>query len=782
MDRYPNDNNDDDWQPTRNIPRKPVGSPEVSSMSSPTTPQTPWMGHSTTYFTHSPSRSFDTSYPSPSSIWDPIQQTPPSTRTRPPNRKTESQTALLNPFLTNDFPPVRPPDTRPPDRPPPYRPRISDWFRNHWTPAWSMYAFLAAGIAFAVGHHAFYNRLHGKEADNQLRMLRYGTAIAFFAKASLVTAAILAYRQRVWMMVRRKLLTLGAVDSLFAAAEDLTALFHWEAFKGAKVAMCLAIYIWATPLVVILTSETLSVLPKTVRQHTMCPNVTTLNFTHEETNDFRLPKVTEAEGLYKLSVSSWNTTTNESFVNESDPNQFDYWTSSSAQFKEIIMRSQYLQQAVFRKNTSIDVCGNGWNCSYTIQFTGPGYKCKELASGVGDKVRKLGDASAPFNTSLMLPEGNQMYLAVADRGDYGVEQIGNTQIGGRPKQKPPYPKNMGAFRTEPLVWIGYVSTKLAPRDMPRNKDSDNFSADDFVPKIIGCEHYEMDYKVEMNYTNGLQSQRVHRSNPRKIIDTRFLEGVPQKDQRLKDNTTATPSSNYIFPKDVRKYRKTATYYSIGKQLRDLINGTIVLENKVANTRAVESRLINRKNYLPVKNFTVELEKFYEEMVLSLLSDPQFLAVSMARNASKLALMDGSDEHTMYPCVRERTTNCYFYHIEDLWIVYALAILMAIAGVVLGIGAMGHEYVMKDTRFSSIVAATRGQSLNRVHWEADPDIKKLKVGFGLVPDVAGESKYGFGLEGDVAQHRPENTTRSPVIQLMEWRERRASRLMDEMRPR
>ncbi|KAH7134632.1 hypothetical protein B0J13DRAFT_560821 [Dactylonectria estremocensis] len=747
-----------EWAPS-NISRKPV--PDgTSPYHSPTAPQTPWMGHSTTFFTQ-PGRS-DTGYPS--SIWEPVHQTRPQSR-----RANDSHTGLLR--------------TASPDPPPssPEGPRGAGWLRRHWTPAWSMYAFLLAGIAFACGHHGFYNHLHGKEADDQLRKLRYGTALAFFAKASFVTAAILAYRQRVWMMVREKILSLGAVDSLFAAAEDLTALFHWEAFKSAKVAMCLAIYIWATPLVVILTSETLSVVPKIVQQNTTCAGINTLNFTHEETNDFRLPK-NVGNGLVKLSVSTWNTTTVATEIDPKNSTQFDYWTSSSQQFKEVAMRSQYLQQAVSRQHAGREICGKGWNCSFTIEFDAPSYKCEELASGIDSPVKKLGQAKCPFNTSAIVPKGDLLYLGRTDQGDYGMEQIFDVWPGGIPKEKPPFPKNLGAFRTEPLLWIGFAVANRTPSEVPPDKEDPKWSDDVFIPKIIGCEHYKAHYTVKLNYTNSIQSHQVKRKLGAKVIDTRFLPKVNRGNAGLRDNTTATPQKNYVYPKDLRNYRRTAAYHSFGKQLRDILNGTIAFQYKIANTRALETRLVRRNNYVVVDDFEKEVERFYEEMILSLLSDPQFLAVSWARNPSKMAMLDTGGENLRYPCMRERTTNVYFYHRDDLWVVYSFAILMAIIAVVFGVSAMRSEYVVRDTRFSSIVAATRGQSLNRVQWEEDRDVKKVKVGFGLVPDHGGESKYGFGLEGDVSQHKAEGATRSPVIQLREWGGKRASRMFDTVRTR
>lgn len=89
---------------------------------------------------------------------------------------------------------------------------------------------------------------------------------------------------------------------------------------------------------------------------------------------------------------------------------------------------------------ALEVCGAGWNCSTTIHFVGPGYKCETLAEGRDDKMKKLGDASPPsnFNLSLLAPDGNHTYYAITDQGDYGSPQI---ELGG-PKNKPVQPRRI----------------------------------------------------------------------------------------------------------------------------------------------------------------------------------------------------------------------------------------------------------------------------------------------------------------------------------------------------
>jgi len=608
-----------------------------------------------------------------------------------------------------------------------------------------MYLFLFAGIMFAVGHHLFYRAHDGKPATTQLKVLRYGATLSFISKASLAAATIVAFRQRVWMTVRRKVMSLGAVDSLFAAAEDLSAVFNVELFKQAKLAMLLALYVWSTPLVVILTSETLAVQPMTMAEKTMCPSIRTLNFSHEATNNWREPVY--IDDFAGTSVSFWNIS-----AKESDPSSFDYWDQSSFQFEQLATLSTLLKQPLVRENAALDICGMGFNCSFTIKFRGPGYKCTELASGVGSKPTKLGNAEAPFGTDLLAPTGNITYLALSELGDYSHHQM-DAGDQGIPLKTPPLPKNFGALRTEPVIWLGYAAVDDPTKLQPANSSVPGWD-EAYTPKILGCEHWETEYEVDFNYTGTAQKVSVrNRTFIAPIIDTAFEPGV-DSDDGTADNTTATPESNFVFPQDVERYRLVATYHSIGSQFRRFLNGSITEPNHILKTKVEQTKLIDTHNYLAKKDLIGELQSLYEDILVSFFYNPQFLAVAWAAKPEARSGVAQGDNSTLFPCFKERTDNRFVYHVQDLWGVYAVAILLAICGVTVGVLAVWDEGIMRDTRFSSIAAATRGPALEKLPWGpegAAPDTKNFKVGYGLVsrgPVDAGS--YGFGLAGEVKQ--------------------------------
>ena len=217
--------------------QKPGSTPLISNhLLSPTTPvassrprPTPFQFEDITSYTSPP--------PSTGSTFSPFA--------RFGHRRTDSRTNLLNtptPSIGTSA------SWRSPHMPPPYYEVPQQYTKRKrwwlWRPAWIMYVFFICGFAFAVGHHLFYRSRDGQPADDQLAMLRYGTALAFATKACLVSAVIVAYRQRIWMTVQSKMLSVAALDSLFAATEDLSALWNLEIYKRAKVAITLAILVW----------------------------------------------------------------------------------------------------------------------------------------------------------------------------------------------------------------------------------------------------------------------------------------------------------------------------------------------------------------------------------------------------------------------------------------------------------------------------------------------------------------------------------------------------------
>lgn len=654
-----------------------------------------------------------------------------------------------------------------------------DHYSNYipfWQKEWLLYVLFFLAIIGAIGHHLFYAGLNNKEAKEQTKMLRYGSVISFLVKAALSSTAILAFKQRVWVTVRRKMLSVNAIDNLFAATEDLSALANTEIFWKAKTAMLLAVFIWSTPLVVILTSETLSVEVKNHVVYETCPGVRTLNFTHERNVDWR--GGIKIDGQWALSPVSWNTTDTVELgglntTTQWNPTQasFDYFTGKSVQFEQLGSMSLFFGEPLTRANASNEICGMGWNCSFQIQFEGPGYQCHEVASGVDAEVGTVNGAKSPITLDELAPKGPYAFRSHTFKGNYENPQVLNTSVDtggiigkGEPmrgirNQTGEWPKLLGSFRTEPVIWIGYVVTDTSVPEASRPRTRQDAGWDTFfTPKIMGCEHMRTRYNATFAYRNTVQTVRItHREHLSRIINTTFIDDDADfSADFLNDNTTAMPEENYVYPIDIHQYREVAAYHAMGLLFREYLNDSINYESKQAFGKVLTTRLIDHKEYTAVPDFMLEVPRVYEEMILSLLQNPLFMAVSWAAEPSmRSGLGMGDEPELAWSCQRSRLDNVFVYSAVDLWLVYGIAILLAACAVTFGqLAVIENDGVVRDTRFSSIVAATRGPHLDGVDWtlkdgRVTRDSKHIRVGYGIVHEtdatglgIYGTSGYGF----------------------------------------
>ncbi|KAK4172367.1 hypothetical protein QBC36DRAFT_304530 [Triangularia setosa] len=503
------------------------------------------------------------------------------------------------------------------------------------------------------------------------------------------------------------MMTVGALDSLFSMTECLASFGTWEVLKAAKITALLALFVWIAPVVVILTANTLQVELSRIVSEDRCAGVRTLNFSFEETDEWRDP--TKIGNYFEVPASIWNTMRKATDSDDSDE-WFDYYTAPGLTLAKAPIIGAFMGETVMRENAQAETCGSGWNCTFEIRFTAPAYKCTELASGVGSKGSNLtqesGSIAPPFNTDLLLPKGIYSYYAFTTGDKYFNMQMEDVEPGGIPKTSRLYPKNLGAFRTEPILWIGY-STRTNPQEPLPEKSSCPGWEQAFTPKLFACENYESAYTVKFHYTENLHSTN--------IIDVEYLRPVI--------NTTYLP-----------EVESQDAYYSLSFIARSFLNGTIA--------------------------------KFYlENIILSMLSNPQFTSVVWAAKPDEQSGIDPDvqredAEGLKYPCQRSRVGNVYTYHVRDLWIVCSISIGLALIVVAVGILSVRENGgLMRNVKFSSFVAATRGEGLRKLELDdgdggrVSEGVKAMRMRYGMV-EVVGqgskELKFGFGFEEDVTR--------------------------------
>jgi hypothetical protein len=395
-----------------------------------------------------------------------------------------------------------------------------------------------------------------------------------------------------------------------------------------------------------------------------------------------------------------------------------------------------------RQDICGDAYGDSYNCTYSQTFTGPGYQCIEVATGINDTGR-LKEFDAPFNTSILVPNGNYAYYANADVGAYDRPQKVQFEKGTGGVPVGPPPADLGVFKHEPALWIGYSANSTEPL-----KEGDPLLMNwthRYDPHIVRCVHMETEYAVFWNFTEPFFHSTTSRKYLHPIVATNFTlwqPGLPD------DKVGAQPSNNYISPRgDVQLYKKTAAYHAMGDLLRAFLDGHIDLETpKPGPTYAqvfsdiTKTRLVG-KNSEPKKSLPQDIEEFYQDMILSLLSAPNMLVIS----SEKVSVN------------RTRIQSSFVYVPERLWQCYAPVIFTTLLILVFGVVTICQDGTTFSTGFSRILVTTRNETLDEISRGAclgnDPfpvELMRTRVQFGVLGErgKGGVGHCAFGVASEV----------------------------------
>ncbi|KAL1797664.1 hypothetical protein ACET3X_004270 [Alternaria dauci] len=600
----------------------------------------------------------------------------------------------------------------------------------HWRiPALMGLAFFM-GLVFALLQHFLYTFLHQRreeDEDKKFRLVLYGRALAYLSKVAFGACVVLVFRQRMWRAFRDRALTVLSIDQIFGATEDPSLFGNWEAVSGAPLLCAIAMVIWLIPLATIVFSPGALTFGIYLDNEVLDLTVPTLNFSVESTKDWRHPVKLE-DGSNKRSIMYYNTTD----IPATAPGWFDYYDQPSAELRRIALLLAYsgMDYPNIRQGARQEACGGSYNCTYEQSFTGPSYRCEEVASDVDD-TEGSDDFGAPFNVSILAPQGSYVYYAEVDKGAYSRPQNVEFRAGNGGIPVGEAPLDLGVFRSEPVLWIGYAfnsTEKLAADDPLATNWTHRYDS-----RIIRCIHMEARYTVKWNFTEPSFKSTIELEHQAPVVDTDFPRGV---DGKVNYTAMPEPTDNHISPRhNVGLYKKTAAYHAIGDMFREFLRGHVDItapkpgpyyaqvHSNVTMTRLVQ------KNREPKRNLTAEIESFYSDMVLSLLSVPEMLVVT----EEKLTVN------------RSRLQSSFIYLPQRLRQCYAPVVFITLLILLSGALTIWQDGTTFSTGFSRILVTTRNTTLDDISRGAclgnDPfpmELMRTRLQFGAL--VGGEENY------------------------------------------
>jgi len=222
------------------------------------------------------------------------------------------------------------------------------------------------------------------------------------------------------------------------------------------------------------------------------------------------------------------------------------------------------------------------------------------------------DAS-PFNRSDFAPESpplaqrglNYIFQALTkDRDEsknYKLPQDGynDTRYSGQ-----------GTFRLDPDIWIAQVKNTTRKNEDPNTRTRWPYVVE---PVAYKCVHEKAHYRAKSEWQNDRLVKRKANVTDSAALFSRW--GVDEIGPRP----------------DMERYKEFVAYYTLGTQMRDILDGALVLDNATSNvvtyTKISTTRLANKTIAWAVDDLINTLHNFYEDLVMSFISEP-FMEVSI----------------------------------------------------------------------------------------------------------------------------------------------------------
>jgi hypothetical protein len=591
----------------------------------------------------------------------------------------------------------------------------------HWRTPRLLIASFLAGLGATLSQHFLYSFLHHKPGDREnikTSLVLCGRALAYLAKVAFAQCIVLCYRQRIWRTFRNHALSIHSIDQLFSGIEDASLLINWEAISNAPLVAGMAVVVWLLPLATVIASPSALSFQWHPETGEAFVSVPTLNFSIESYHDWRIPQM--RNGGNQKSIIWYNTT-----GLAKTPANFDYYDQPSSETQNLLWKNIYsspgdiLNSTFNQETTRQRSCGGNFNCTYSISFLGPGYKCEDVTNIPGGL----------FETSVLVPEGDHIYYADVDTGDYKRPQFENLKAGPGGLPEGEMPDHVGDLRFEPELWLGYSfnSSERIPHDSPLAMNWTHR----YEQHVIRCIHYETRYTVNFNFTGH-------------VCETQFssefiapLHGF-NFSQR---NEGILPMDKWLSPRDDKiLYKRNAAYHAIGEVFRGILRGSIthnaqwpgpgyaLIYSDITKTSLVQ------KNSEIQPDILKRLEKMYQDIVMTFLTVPNMLV--------------NSEEEVLVHWSRNRVA--FVYDPVRLWICYGPVILLTLIILLIGAWTIWQDGTTFSSGFSRVLATTRNPTLDEMSRGAclgnDPfpaELMKRKLQFGALREDAGSSDISDG---------------------------------------
>ncbi|KAK4443448.1 hypothetical protein QBC34DRAFT_443396 [Podospora aff. communis PSN243] len=572
-----------------------------------------------------------------------------------------------------------------------------------------LFACFVVALGGAIGHHFWYSHLDGLRVEDQAWVVRGGTAISFAIKILFSASIGVGFAQHVWYNLRSKSYSLGAVDSLFTLRDNPFGFFSGEVLSNAKLATLIALLSWSLALVPILVPASISVRSAEQVQVTDRLRVMTLNFSkpHMESRYYEGRALFPIQLAYHIGAGA----------------TYDAYDTASSAATGFVYTTLYGKRIIEAPSP----CGA--NCSFSQTFAGPAYKCDNI------DFMTTTDTNNPFCAYPQDPAtlGTCGGIFLDARNGFSVEGI-TWYRALNSSEVPNCDDNSTICRPltgweDGKLWVAHQYLQPSYRSLFDDtgilKDPTNklpFSA--FDRRMFACQSYNATYTIHRRYQN---FQQFLTGNLTYLNPTNFTPVTTQ---------TATPHSYAA--------------YAIHQTLYPLLSGAIQPGGKTApidTTSLATSALVEEMPFPPRSNSVHDLSSA-QKPILNLREAMEELHFNIT--VGLLSMGPGllyADNGTTDGIVEMRAMeNVWVYEPLVLVVVYAVAAVVDLVVIVVGVRAMVRNGGASGFEFARVVATTGGLDGKVGGWEDGVDpvpkgVERVRVRFRGV----GEGRLRDGFE-------------------------------------
>ncbi|KAI5194538.1 hypothetical protein E4T39_08616 [Aureobasidium subglaciale] len=598
--------------------------------------------------------------------------------------------------------------------------------RIHWRVLCILYGSLLASIAFAVGHHLYYQSLADTPVStandltfgtwtgvpSQKLNTAIGTTFASLFRTSLSITVTTAYLQIVWSVLKAGSTRLNVVDAISGILANPLGFFNRGAWKKSVVLLILATTIWLLPIAPIITPATLTV----------------------QTNS------QVSYGLTNVSAVDFNSLNFASVV-----------ANSQGACGYLYRRPQFeVMKIVAAAAGQDDVLpfaapGNQPNASYVQQFAGPALQCDDVIEPL------RGEILSNVNISTFSEYTSYGYLSWTPSDEnsmpFVLENVTNNGESYSEYQLQSYALGPGRGSTTPLSL--FVAT--FPNMQNPYTAGSLFSDYDYVGNatIVKCQLMNATYSSSFNWTNGIRDLNVTVSPSSNGVV--YGEGV-DCDRFLFTQQVSVPNAFQNASDDLSDYNNTIiqnfAYQSVMHAFGSIVTGSINYprfpNGLVVATNVMNTVLGATRELFQLQNSTASqmkglaslgrevwpgisvdsvpdnsldlrstLEQLFQNVTMSLMSSKllQLVICGTARRRESVAdhIFRPDPATPYYPPPVNVTSityqNLYAYSAMMLWLSYGVALFLATITVVVGSMAIFSSGFSYSSTFSTVLRTT-----------------------------------------------------------------------------